>query len=92
MTRFKAEKLYREELERRGVLLNQQAVVEKCRRCMDAVLRKLRRLPAQYGAQCGGRDAIQCVEILEDAVNEILAAGREALAELQSEGLLRDKR
>lgn len=53
--RFMAERMAREELERRKVLVNKQHIVDYCRRLLDAVLKRLRRLPDETGPQCNPR-------------------------------------
>ena len=77
--RLKAEKMAREEMERRGVLVNANVMTEKIRRCMNAVLTRLRRLPQECGPQCAPQDPVRAYEILQRAVDEILLAGQQAL-------------
>jgi len=77
-----AERLYREELERRGVLVNKGVMSDKIRRCMEAMIRRLRKLPTEGGPQCNEQDPIKAVRILQTMVDEILIAGQEALRDL----------
>lgn len=56
--RFMAEKAYREEMERRGLLIDKQKVTDLCRRAMDAVLRRLKKLPGERGPECNPENAI----------------------------------
>jgi hypothetical protein len=80
--RMKAERMAREEMERRGVLVNKQLAFEHCRRCLDAVLKRLRRLPQESGPQCNPQDPHMAFTILQRAVDEILLAGQAALTDL----------
>jgi hypothetical protein len=80
--RLKAEKAYREELERRNILVNKNTMAEKTRRCMEAIMRRLRKLPSECGPQCNEQDSIRSVNILQNAVDEILTAGQQALHDL----------
>lgn len=82
--RFKAETAYRVELERRGVLVNKDLLIEKCRRCMEAMLRRLKKLPGESGPQCNEVEPLKAVSILERAVNEIMATGVKELDDLES--------
>jgi hypothetical protein len=80
--RFKAEKAYREEQERRNILVPRQEIIEICRRAMDQVLRALRKLPTETGPQCNPTDALLARSILEREVNKIISIGHKALTEL----------
>lgn len=77
--RFKAEKSYREEQERRGILVPQQEVIEKCRHAMDQVLRLLKKLPTESGPQCNPTNPLLAKAILDREVNRIIAAGYNAM-------------
>jgi hypothetical protein len=76
------EKSCREELERRGLLVPKHEIVEKCRRCMETVIRRLKKLPTESGPQCNEQEPLKAVTILQRAVNEIMAAGKQALSDL----------
>ena len=80
--RLKSEKLAREEAERRGVLVNKHEICEKIRRCLDAVLKRLRRLPQETGPQCNPAQPHMALAILQHAVDEILLTGQKALRDL----------
>lgn len=58
MTRIKAERMAREEMERRGVLVNKHRILDYCRRIMEAVIKRLRRLPDECGAQCNPQNPV----------------------------------
>ncbi len=77
-----AERLYREELERRSILVPRSALVDKCRRAMDVMLRRLRKLPNETGPQCAGLEAIHIVTVLQKAVDEVLLSGQRSMNEL----------
>jgi len=82
MTYFKAESAYRAELERRGVLVNKYEITEHCRRCLDAVLKRPKKLPQESGPQCNPGDPLLALKILHRAVDEVIATGRNVLQEL----------
>ncbi len=81
--RFMAEKAYREEMERRGLLIDKQKVTDLCRRAMDAVLRRLKKLPGERGPECNPENAIMAVGILTAEVNSIIATGKKAFDTLE---------
>lgn len=82
--RLKAEKAYREELERRKLIVPLQEAMEMCRRTMEPVLRRLKKIPAEIGPQCNPQDPLTAVKILENEINAVIAVGRKALDALQS--------
>lgn len=79
ITRMKVEQVYREELERRNLLIPKSEAVEMCRRVMEPVLRRLKKLPQERGPQCNPQNALQAVTILQREVNAIIDTGRKAL-------------
>jgi hypothetical protein len=79
---FKAEKAYREEQERRGILVPQQQIIERCRHAMDQVLRALKKLPTESGPHCNPTNALLAKNILERAVNKIIAVGFGAMRDI----------
>ncbi len=80
-----AEKSYREERERRGVLVEQQPVIERCRRAIETMTQRIRRLPIESGPQCNPAEPHRALTILERAVAEVIEAGRRALLGLGGE-------
>lgn len=80
--RLQCEKSYREEQERRGVLVVKNEIVERCRRSMEAVLRRLNKLPGESGPQCNEQEPLKAVTILQRAVNEIKQAAQAAFHDL----------
>ena len=81
--RLKAEKLAREEMERRRVLVNMEEARAVCRRCLDAVAKRIRRLPQEVGPQINPQQPVLAYEILQRAVNEVLVAGQDAIRGLE---------
>lgn len=82
--RLKAEKAYREELERRKLLVPIQEAMDICRRTMEPVLRRLKKIPQEVGPQCNPQDPLMAVKILEAEINSVIAVGRKALNALKS--------
>lgn len=81
--RLKAEKAYREELERRKLLVPIQDAIDMCRRTMDPVLRRLKKIPQEVGPQCNPQEALKAVSILELEINNVISIGRKALDAIQ---------
>lgn len=80
VTRIK--RMVREEQQHEGILVTKHVMAEKTRRCLEAVMRRLRKLPNESGPQCNQTNPLQAVQILQQAVDEILTAGQEALRDL----------
>lgn len=78
-SRLKAEKAYREELERRRIIVPISEAIDMCRRTMEPVLRRLKKLPQEAGPQCNPQEPLNAVKILEGEINAIIATGRRAL-------------
>lgn len=79
--RLKTEKAYREEMERRGMLVLKSEITEKYRRGMMTVLQRIDKLPNEQGPQCNEKDSIRAVRVLRRAADEIKEAVQAALAE-----------
>lgn len=77
--RQKAERLYREEMERRQLLVLKTEITERCRRCLEPVLRLLRKLPVEVGPQCNEQDPLKATKILQIATDKILLSGQQAM-------------
>jgi hypothetical protein len=73
--RLKAEKAYREELERRGVLVDRNESFQVARMAIEAVLRRLKRLPVEVGPQCNPGDPAMATKVLSREVEEIIRSG-----------------
>jgi glutamate-1-semialdehyde aminotransferase len=80
--RLEAEKSYREELERRGILVLRADIVDHCRRAIDTIARRVKKLPAEQGPQCNELEPLKAVRILQRAVDEILKAADATLHNL----------
>jgi len=79
---LKSEKAYRQEQERRDVLVDKQVIIERCRQTLDSVLRLIKKLPSETGPACNPQDQILAVRILQKATDSILIAGGKALRDL----------
>ena len=53
-------------------------------RLLDAVLKRLRRLPDETGPQCNPQNPLMGYEVLKRAVDAVLEAGLNALRDLSS--------
>lgn len=80
--RLKTEKAYREEMERRGVLVEKPIIVEGVRRSLEPVLRRLNKLAGECGPQCNEHEPLKAVAILQRQVDEIKKAVHDALTAL----------
>lgn len=81
--RVQLEKAYREELERRGVLVEKIAITETVRRALEPALRRLNKLASECGPQCNEHEPLKAVSILQRAVDEIKAAFHNAVTALK---------
>lgn len=77
--RLKAEKAYREELERRGILVNKHEITDLCRRSIDGVLRRFKKPPDEQGPQCNPQNPLVARGILQNEVNALTSVGRKAI-------------
>jgi hypothetical protein len=80
--RMTTEKAYREEMERREILVPVTEMGEKFRRVLDAILRPLKKLPIETSPQCAMKEALAIREIMDRKVAEIIKAGNKAASEL----------
>jgi hypothetical protein len=83
-SRLKGEKAYREEVERRKLLVNKHEITDMARRSIEAVLRRLKKLPDEQGPQCNPKNPLVARGILQNEVNAIISVGRKAIDALQS--------
>jgi len=77
-TRFKAERLYREELERRGILIPLAQANDNARKIFEVIITRLNALPQNCAPRCNPNDPHRAMGILEDAVAGIMAAAHKA--------------
>jgi len=74
--RMKAEEAYREELERRNVLVPWNEATELMRKGLDVILNRLRRLP-QKAQACNTSQPLIAFEVLQEESESIIAAARQ---------------
>lgn len=84
--RLKAEKAYREEMERRRLLIPISEATEMSRRAIEAVLRRLKKLPDEQGPQCNPQNPLLARQILQAEVNTIMDVGRRVVDAYKSPG------
>jgi hypothetical protein len=77
--RFRAESAYREELERRRVLIPLAEAMEITRRGYDVILSRLKALPQNVAPRCNPTDPYMAMMVLEDECAAILKAAQQAL-------------
>ena len=75
-------KFYREEQERRSILVPKQVIIEGCRKAMEVVLRMLNKLPSEQGPQCNPENPIMAMKVLQRKVDEIKVATQAAIGGL----------
>ena len=80
--RMTTEKAYREEMERRSILVPVTEMSEKFRRILDAILRPLKKLAIETSPQCAMKEALAIREIIDRKVAEVIKAGNKSAAEL----------
>ena len=81
---MKAETAYRVELERRGILVDKHVAMQESRMAIEAVVRRLKRLPIEVGPQCNPGNPLLATKVLEREVASILAAGAKAIHDLRA--------
>jgi len=79
--RFMAEKLYREEQERRGNLVDRRMFIAGCRRAIEAMLTRLKRIPIEAGPQCNPADPLMATQVLDRAVSTVMEVGAKSFRE-----------
>lgn len=82
--RLKTEKAYREEMERRKLLIPIIEATDMCRRAIESVLRRLKKLPDEQGPQCNPQNPLLARQILQAEVNTIMAVGKKVLDVLKT--------
>ena len=83
-TRLSAEKAYREEQERREILVMKTEITDRCRRGMEAVLRRLNKMPMETGPQANPGDPLMARSVIQKAVDEIKRAAQNAMADMDA--------
>ncbi len=65
------------------MLVNKHEIIERVRRSMEAVTKRLKRLPVESAQQCNEQDPHRALAVLERAVNEVMETARRALLDLE---------
>jgi hypothetical protein len=79
-TRFKAESAYREEMERRRILIPLAEAMEIARRGYEIILQRLNALPQNVAQRCNPTDPDRAITVLESECTAILADAQEVYA------------
>ena len=82
-----AVRFYHAESQKRAVLVNAQIIIGHVRRCMEAIMRKLKTFAAEAGPQCNPAEPVRATYILQCAADEIIEAAQSALRDLFPEAL-----
>jgi hypothetical protein len=69
---FTAESAYREELERRRILIRLAEAMDMARRGVDVILQRLKALPQNVASLCNPADPARAITALEDECTTIL--------------------
>lgn len=80
---LKTQRATREEMERIRILIPISEATEMCRRAIEAVLRRLKKLPNEQGPQCNPKDPLLATKILQSQVDTIMNVGRKAIDEFR---------
>jgi hypothetical protein len=81
--RLKAEEAYRKEMERRKLLVPKHEILERTRRIIENVLRRIKKLPQEQGPQTNPENALHATNVLTRAVDDILSSCQSALREVK---------
>jgi hypothetical protein len=79
--RFRAEQSYREELERRRILIPLAEAQDIMRKGFDVIIARLMALPQNVAPRCNPQDPHRAMNLLEEAVAAIMEDARAAFAE-----------
>jgi hypothetical protein len=85
-SRLKTEKAFREEFERRKILVPVQEVTDMCRRAIEAMLRRLKKMPDEQSPQCNPQNPLVARGVLQNEVDAIIEVGRKSINALPSPG------
>lgn len=78
--RFSAERAYREEMEKSGLLISKSEGTELWRQGFSIIINKMKRIPQNKAQLCNPQSPLIAFGVLEDAVNEILDAAQKIYA------------
>jgi len=79
--RFRAEQSYRDELERRRILIPLTEAQDIARKGFDVIIARLTALPQNVAPRCNPQDPHRAMNLLEEAVAAIMEDARAAFAE-----------
>lgn len=82
--RLKAEKAYTDEQERRGTLVDKAEVLQTARQSVEAVLRRLKRLPNEVGPQCNPENPLLATKILAREIAAVISTGAKEVHGIRS--------
>ena len=77
---FKAEQSYREELERRRMLIRLGEAMEIARRGYEVILQRLKALPQNVAQRCNPTDPTRAMTVLESECTAILGDAQKVYA------------
>ena len=75
-SRFNAERTYREEMEKQGILIRRASGTEMWRQGFAVIINKMKRVPQNKAQLCNPQAPLVAFGVLEDAMNEILEAAQ----------------
>lgn len=78
--RYKAEEMYRAELERRKLLIPYTQAAEEFRKGFVFLLNRLRRMPGSLASQCNRTNPLEAFTILDREVNNMIADAQKEYA------------
>jgi transcriptional regulator with XRE-family HTH domain len=78
--RFKAESAYREDLERRRILIPLAEAMETARRGYEVILQRLKALPQNVAPRCNPTDPHRAISVLESECTAILGDAQKVYA------------
>jgi len=81
--KMKVEKTCREELVRRGTLVNQHDILATCRAALESVMKRLRRVAIELGPQCNPTDALMATKVLEREMESIMIGAAKVIRDLK---------
>jgi hypothetical protein len=78
--RFSAERAYREEMERRGQLIDYTKATAEFRRGFDFLLIRARRIPQAQAPRCNPENPMLALGVLETAINSLIEEAQKEYA------------
>lgn len=84
MARMQAEEAYRKEMQIRGVLVDKGIVFQTARQSIEAVLKRLRRMPIELGPQCNPQEPLRATKIMQREVDVVISAGAKEIEAIRA--------